>query len=169
MAVTSSASARPRLLRTLGLRMQRTFRAAPSSYLILVGLLSVPTILWIVAMFWRRQFNLEALALTLALPLASAIWLASFRLIISDNRITYRSLLGGVRSASFDEIESIGAARVAPVIRTPLGVRVKLREGDGFVINTKPFLIEAARLLLNAKGPNKPLHATAPNNAARER
>jgi hypothetical protein len=149
--------------------MQRTFRATPSSYLILVGLLSVPTILWVVARFWRRQLNLEALAVTLALPLAFAIWLASFRLIISDNRITYRSLFGGVESASFDEIESIGAARVAPVSSAPLGVKVKLREGNGFVINTKPFPIEAVRLLFNAKGTNKPLQATALNNAARER
>jgi Bacterial PH domain len=130
--------------------MQRTFRAAPSAYLIVVGLLSIPAIVWIFAMVWRRQLQIDALAVAVLLPLLFAAWLGSFRLVISEYGVSYRSLFGGNKTARYDEVQSIDTPRIARITGAPLGVRLRLRNGTEIAINAKPFSTEAIRVLLSS-------------------
>lgn len=131
--------------------MTQTFRATPSSYIVLVGLLSISVLPWLAVAIQRGVIEFEALLLAIALPVSFAVWLAGFRLEISTGGISYRSLFGGVRSAQLSEIESITTSRVAPVSGIPLGITVCLRNGSAFIINTKPFPAEAIELLMACK------------------
>ena len=95
----------------------------------------------------------------LAAPLAFSVWLAAFRLEISEQMITYRSLFGGVRKAPLADLESIGVSRTVPTSKLPLQLEVRLRDGTAFAVNVKPFPRQATVVLLS-KRPNNVLHAT---------
>src|SRR5262245_3908513 len=127
--------------------MKRTFRAAPSAYVVLVGLLSVPAFIWIFGLLSGLPFDIEFAVAVLAAPLAFSAWLAAFRLEISEEAITYRSLFGGVRMVTVADIQSIGAARTAPGSKSPLQLEVRLRNGTAFTVNVKPFPREATVML----------------------
>jgi hypothetical protein len=139
--------------------MKKTFRAAPSAYVVLVGLLSVPAFIWIFGLLRGLAFDIELAAAVFAAPLAFSAWLAAFRLEISEEAIRYRSLLGGMWTAPVADIESIGAARMAPVSKSPLQLEVRLRDGRTFALNVKPFPREAMTMLLS-KLPNKTIEPT---------
>jgi hypothetical protein len=139
--------------------MTKTFRAVLSAYVMLGGLLSVPALIWFFGLLRGLAFDIEFAVAVLAAPLAFSVWLAAFRLEISEETITYRSLFGGVRTAMVADIESIGAARTAPVSKSPLQLEVRLRDGTAFAVNVKPFPREATIMLLS-KRPNNARHAT---------
>jgi hypothetical protein len=138
----------------------RTYRSAPSAYVVLVGLVSVPALIWIYGLLNGITFDVGFGLAVLALPVSFWGWLAAFRLDISDDTIAYRSLFGGVRNAKVSDIESISPSRAPRPSRSPLQFRVQLRDKTGFIVNMKPFPKAAASMLLSVQRPNRPMRAT---------
>ena len=132
--------------------MEQTYRAAPSSYIVLIGLVSIPAFLWLLVVLQNQSTEYIGLLVSLCPPLFLSVWLASFRLDFSETGITYRSLFGGTRTAAYSDIKAIGTSRVAPVSRSPLGITIQLHIGKDIVVNTKPFPIEAAMRLFGDFG-----------------
>ena len=139
-----------------------TFRTAPSTYFVVVGLLSLPAMLLIFAMIRNHHFEPIASIASLAFPGVWALGLSRFRLDFDETSFTYRSPFDRVRSAKYADIISLGNARSGPVSRRPIVVSVRLRGGSTMLVNLKPFPIEALQTLSRVlpSGSNKSLERT---------
>jgi hypothetical protein len=136
--------------------MTRTFRAVLSAYLMLGGSTSVPALIWVYSLACGVKFDPEFAVAVSIMPLSFVAWLAAFRLCISEETISYRSLFGGVRSAKVSEIKWIRMGHAAGDSGAPLGIELRLHDGTGFTINAKPFSREAIAMLLGMHKSRKP-------------
>lgn len=133
--------------------MTRTFRAVLSAYLMLGGSTSIPALIWVYGLVRGVKFDPGFAVAVSIMPLAFVAWLAAFRLSISEDAISYRSLFGGVRSVKVSEIKWIrmGHGDSGPM----LGIELRLHDGTGFTINAKPFSREAIAMLLGMQKSGK--------------
>jgi hypothetical protein len=77
----------------------------------------------------------------------TSLWLARFKLTITAESVTYRSLFGGTRSVSRSDIVTVQHATQTSSLESPFTVVVVTRDGVSLRINGKVFPLEAARKL----------------------
>lgn len=132
--------------------MTRVFRTSLGSWLVWLGVL----VLLAVVGGWNLPEASERARQALRTPVtmfatAAAFciaWLAAFRLEISEDHVTYRSLLRGshtVRKADIIAAQFTGRPRRT---ESPATFVIRTSAGDEVRINAKPFPIEATRALL---------------------
>lgn len=83
-------------------------RACPSAYIVFIVITGFPLLLSIIAMYKKYDPSLWALILVLIfIMLLSIIWLRVYKVILSDDSITYYSLFGGCKTIKILDIENI--------------------------------------------------------------
>lgn len=130
-------------------RPEQVFRASPSSYLIMGGILGgiFAFTLW-ATLFTHPSFWKGAATFGLAFAFA-LLWLGAFEIRIGDGELRLRSLFGGVKQIACDEILGV---RLGFDLRTnggPLRLFVEQKNGSTTSINAKVFSREAIRAVLD--------------------
>lgn len=118
------------------------FRASFRAYAPLLVLLSIPAVFGMLFAF--KDSDWVAAFAELVLALAFWFWLSRFRLVITPERVIYRSLFGRVRSIRRHEILSARlAARTRDTVRLMLVLQSST--GEELRINADVFSIEAIK------------------------
>jgi hypothetical protein len=140
--------------------MSRTFRARLSSYIILTICIGItPAIALLIALrgdsgpAWIVAVGIGALLFTY-------FWLSRFRLTITPQSLTYRSLFTGERVIELSEVEDSQIISQSGLygVRSLLEVTAR---GVKTRINFKVFSLEAAQTVFHLVGPNQSLQPTA--------
>jgi hypothetical protein len=121
----------------------QTFRTSPGSYAALVGVLSVPLVIWGWVAFFGGRVDLATLLIFIGLPATAAIWLAYFRLRIDDSGIEYRDLFGRNFKVAYSEIAFLTSRVISSGRGSYVEWMLHLHDGRRLRVNLKPFPREA--------------------------
>lgn len=134
-------------------------RAARSAYWILGTMAGAPFTLSIVASTVHRSW-LRAAVICLVAMAVSFLWLGSFKLVLTDEVITYRTFLGGTSSIRLDDIHEVvrmavraGGLRYADRFKPPIRLVIVPRASAGeraMAVNLKVFNRREVAQLLEA-------------------
>lgn len=133
------------------------FRAATSSYFIFIAIWGVPLVIWTVANFINGRNNWQGIALCFLGLFGCILWLALFKLILTQDTVIYRSLFGGTVSLPVKEIIKtdivIGCFTFADRFKPTSRLVIEPNQSTGkksIVINIKPFSQKAVNDFLSS-------------------
>jgi hypothetical protein len=129
---------------------ERTFRASTSSYVVLGGAFGGMFAFTIYATFFTHPSFWKAAASVGAALMLVLVWLAVFEIRITDDELRFRSLFGGVRRMSLDDVQKVRLGFRLRSTGGPLQLVVegKDRETASMSINAKVFSRDAIRTVL---------------------
>jgi hypothetical protein len=122
----------------------QTFRASSSAYVVLSAPWLLIAALWTFASFQTGRVQYAPIAICILAVVLFSAWLASFRLVLSDDTFAYRSLFGGTRRAHYSDVSGVLSTETG-VSRLPVRGRVQLATGTDVLINWKVFPAEAVK------------------------
>jgi hypothetical protein len=129
-------------------------RAAPSGYIIFIGVFCFPILLLGIIAAVKDPSMWKGVAATLILMIVWAAWLASFRIVLTHDTISYTTIRGTV-SMALSEIDKaeihVGEYQYKDRFRPTIRLELHPYKGIGkkpMVINLKVFGKQDIRLLL---------------------
>lgn len=130
---------------------ERRFRVAVSSYVVLGGIFGAMFAFTMYATFFTHPSFWKAAASAGVVLIFVLIWLAAFEIRISDDELRLRSLFGGVKRISHDDIRNV---RLGFDLRSNGGplrlfIEPKINNIPTISINAKVFSREAIRAVLD--------------------
>jgi len=137
----------------------RTFRAAPSAYLVFAGISLALEVLWLGAAWKSGTVTWAPVLLIAGLYAGTVAWLACFRLTLDADALHVRLPFRAERRLALDDLASVTfeARRREP----PFTLVLRLRSGEELRLNAKLFTREAVRNLLALNPPPAPKLARA--------
>lgn len=137
----------------------RTFRAAPSAYLVFAGITLALEVLWLGAAWRSGAVTWAPVLLIAGLYLGTVAWLARFRIRFDSDALRLRLPFRPERRLSFDDLAAVTfeARRDEP----PFTLVLRLRTGEELRLNAKLFTREAVQSLLALNPPPAPKLARA--------
>ena len=136
----------------------RIMKACASTYVVFGVIVGVPLVLSLAAALRNGSFW-SAVALCLFALALSFVWIASFKIVIANGNISYRTLFTGTRSVALSEIERCDLEISSEnAIKPPIRLVIRPRQSSGkkpISINLKVFSKPDVLLLMKVFGPHK--------------
>lgn len=129
----------------------RTFRAAPSAYLVFAGISLALEVLWLGAAWKSGAVTWAPVLLIAGLYVATVVWLTGFRLTLDAEALRIRLPFRPERRLARAEIVSVEFD--ARPDEPPFTLVFRLESGEELRLNAKLFTREAVRCLLALNPP----------------
>lgn len=133
----------------------RTYRAAPSAYLVFGAITGSLSVLWLVAV-WRAGAPWLPLAVPVLGFLAMALWLSRFRLTFGPEEILLSLPFRARKRLARHDILSVEFAEQTGRNEAPMTLCIRTSFGDELRLNAKIFSTEAIERLLALGSPATP-------------
>jgi len=137
----------------------RTFRAAPSAYLVFAGICLALEVLWLGAAWKSGNVTWAPVLLIAGLYAGTVAWLARFRLTLDADALHVRLPFRSERRLALDDLASVTFE--ARRDEAPFTLVLRLCSGEELRLNGKLFTREAVRNLLALNPPPAPKQARA--------
>lgn len=129
----------------------RTFRAAPSAYLVFGGITLALEVLWFGAAWRSGAVTWAPVLLIAGLYVGTVAWLARFRITLDSEALHVRLPFRPERRLAFDDLASV--TFVSRRSEPPFTLVLRLRSGEELRLNAKLFTREAVQSLLALNPP----------------
>lgn len=129
----------------------RTYRAAPSAYLVFAGICLALEVLWFGAAWKSGAVTWAPVLLIAGVYVASVVWLTRFRLTLEPDALLLRLPFRAERRVPLAELASLTFD--ARPSEPPFTLVLRLRDGAELRLNAKLFTREAVQSLLALNPP----------------